>query len=68
MTAPIIPLNPFSPRAVQYQKNKGKCGVCGDNWADKQPRPHEAGGLYGNGIVAKRYVMGQVKDMSPFEG
>ncbi|XP_063609455.1 uncharacterized protein LOC134783472 [Penaeus indicus] len=48
---------------VQYQKNDGKCGVCGDNWADKVPRDHEAGGLFGNGIVGRRYVAGQVIDI-----
>ena len=45
---------------VQYDKNGGKCGVCGDNYADEQPRPHEAGGKFGLGIIGKRYVMGQV--------
>ncbi|XP_045123188.1 uncharacterized protein LOC123511404 [Portunus trituberculatus] len=48
---------------VHYQKNGGKCGVCGDNYQDKEPRDHEAGGLFGNGIVAKRYVSGQVIDI-----
>lgn len=46
---------------VHYQKNGGKCGVCGDNYKDKEPRPHEAGGMYGNGIVSKRYIAGQVR-------
>ena len=41
-------------------KNKGKCGVCGDNWADSQPRPHEGGGRYGQGVIGRRYTTGQV--------
>ena len=45
---------------VHYQKNDGKCGVCGDNWKDTEPRQHEAGGLYGNGFVVQDYQMGQV--------
>ncbi|XP_042868838.1 uncharacterized protein LOC122251188 [Penaeus japonicus] len=48
---------------VQYQKNDGKCGVCGDNFADKVPRDHEAGGLFGNGIIGRRFVAGQVIDI-----
>ena len=27
--------------SVQWQTNAGKCGVCGDNWAAPEPRPHE---------------------------
>ncbi|XP_045584551.1 uncharacterized protein [Procambarus clarkii] len=45
---------------VQYQKNGGKCGVCGDNYVEKVPRSHENGGLFGNGIITKNYVAGQV--------
>ena len=44
---------------MQWQNNGGRCGVCGDNWADRQPRAHEAGGRYGQGIVGRRYTMGQ---------
>lgn len=44
---------------VQFNQNKGKCGVCGDNWTDKHPRPHEAGGRYGNGVIGRRYTTGQ---------
>ena len=42
-------------------KNGGKCGVCGDNVADPQPRPHEGGGKYGQGVIGRRYTTGQVK-------
>lgn len=48
---------------VHYQKNKGQCGVCGDDYREKVPRSHEAGGLFGNGIISKRYVSGQVIDI-----
>ncbi|XP_063868498.1 uncharacterized protein LOC135104810 [Scylla paramamosain] len=49
--------------AIHYGKNNGKCGVCGDDYRDKVPRDHEAGGTYGNGIVTKRYISGQVIDI-----
>lgn len=32
----------------------------GDNYADPLPRPHETGGIYGNGIIVRRYAPGQV--------
>jgi len=49
--------------SVQWEANGGKCGVCGDNWADPSPRPHEAGGKYGNGVIGKTYAMGQTIDV-----
>ncbi len=49
--------------AVQYDKNKGKCGVCGDAWHLEQPREHESGGLYGNGEIGKHYIEGQTIDV-----
>ena len=45
---------------VQYNQNDGKCGVCGDNWADPQPRENEAGGTYGKGVIVANYTKGQV--------
>ncbi|XP_066988123.1 uncharacterized protein [Macrobrachium rosenbergii] len=48
---------------VHYQKNGGKCGVCGDNFKDEVPRDHEAGGLFANGIISRRYVVGQAIDI-----
>ncbi|XP_076039285.1 uncharacterized protein LOC143024375 [Oratosquilla oratoria] len=48
---------------VQYKLNKGKCGVCGDDFRETVPRSHEAGGVYANGIISKRYVAGQVIDI-----
>ncbi|XP_045606928.2 uncharacterized protein [Procambarus clarkii] len=44
---------------VQYEDNDGQCGVCGDNWADPQPRDNEAGGTYGTGLIVANYTMGQ---------
>ena len=29
----------------QWGKNGGKCGVCGDDWEDPQPRANEVGPL-----------------------
>ncbi|KAL0280044.1 UNVERIFIED_CONTAM: hypothetical protein PYX00_001458 [Menopon gallinae] len=42
----------------QWQKNGGKCGICGDAWDMPKPRPHEAGGKYGNGIIVRKYKKG----------
>ncbi|ROT74822.1 hypothetical protein C7M84_006684 [Penaeus vannamei] len=49
---------------VQYQQNDGMCGVCGDNYVDDIPRPHEAGGLYANGIIGRRYVINIEADLT----
>lgn len=45
--------------AVHWQQNKGKCGVCGDAYHLSQPRPHEAGGEFANGIIVRHYTAGQ---------
>lgn len=42
------------------QQNHGKCGVCGDNYADPVPRSHESGGAFASGIIVRRYAPGQV--------
>jgi len=39
----------------------GKCGPCGDDFRQKEPRDHESQGLYGNGIIGRQYVAGQVQ-------
>ncbi|XP_075218054.1 uncharacterized protein LOC142322855 [Lycorma delicatula] len=39
----------------QWVKNGGKCGICGDAWDLPQPRPHEAGGKYGQGLITRKY-------------
>jgi len=44
----------------QWRTNGGKCGICGDPWDTKQPRPNEAGGMFGNGVVVRKYEMNQV--------
>ncbi|XP_023322766.1 uncharacterized protein LOC111697106 [Eurytemora carolleeae] len=44
--------------AKQFQENGGQCGVCGDSWEVPHPQPHETGGLYGNGVIAKTYLTG----------
>jgi hypothetical protein len=49
--------------AVQWDQNSGKCGVCGDSYSAEIPRPHEAGGDYGRGIISRRYAMGQEIDV-----
>jgi len=50
--------------AAVLQANKGKCGVCGDNWADPPPRTHEIGGKYGNKIITRKYTSGQTIDVT----
>lgn len=44
---------------TQFWQNGGKCGLCGDNFADKVPRRHELGGLYGEGVIVGSYSSGQ---------
>ncbi|XP_046385899.1 uncharacterized protein LOC124155817 [Ischnura elegans] len=44
----------------QWQRNGGKCGVCGDPWDAPQPRAHEAGGKYALGIIVRKYKVGSV--------
>jgi len=47
---------------VQWQTHKGKCGLCGNNYGDATPRPHELGGKYGEGVIVGRYKRnGQIK-------
>ncbi|GIY80715.1 hypothetical protein CEXT_134761 [Caerostris extrusa] len=38
-----------------WQRNKGKCGICGDAWDLPAPRANEDGGRYGKGIVTRTY-------------
>ncbi|KAJ8880438.1 hypothetical protein PR048_016907 [Dryococelus australis] len=45
--------------AVQWEQNQGRCGVCGDPYHFKTPRPHEAGGQYAKGIISRHYTAGQ---------
>lgn len=45
--------------AVQWEQNSGRCGVCGDAYHVKSPRPHEAGGEYAKGIISRYYTAGQ---------
>ena len=42
-----------------YNHMDGKCGICGDPW-DENPRAHETGGLYANGIIVRNYRPGEV--------
>ena len=34
--------------------------MCGDNYADPQPREHEAGGKYATGVISRTYTQGEV--------
>ncbi|XP_075983959.1 uncharacterized protein LOC142981747 [Anticarsia gemmatalis] len=40
----------------QWNKNDGKCGVCGDAWDAPQPRAHELGGRFGKGVIVRKYA------------
>lgn len=40
----------------QFERNGGKCGVCGDPW--EGPRENEAGGKFARGVVARQYHKG----------
>merc|ERR1719219_1960701 len=48
---------------TQHQRNKGKCGVCGDAYHLSRPRPNEHGGRFGTGKISKSYLQGQVIDI-----
>jgi len=41
--------------SVQWNRNGGKCGECGDAWNLNKPRPHEFGGKWGQGVIVRRY-------------
>ncbi|XP_043286016.1 uncharacterized protein [Venturia canescens] len=49
--------------STQNGRNGGKCGLCGDNYADPVPRENENGGTYGTGTITKTYKAGQVIDV-----
>lgn len=49
---------------TQWSQNGGKCGVCGDNYADPKPRQNELGGTFGQGEVVKAYKMGSVIEVT----
>ena len=47
----------------QWSTNKGKCGLCGDSYSLKQPRPYESGGKYVRNISTRIYHPGSVIDV-----
>ncbi|KAK7107063.1 uncharacterized protein [Littorina saxatilis] len=48
----------------QWNVNGGKCGICGDDYSDPQPRANEAGGKYGEGVIVRSYQRADVIDVS----
>jgi len=48
---------------TQFNKNGGRCGICGDAYDEAKPRHHESEGLYGNKVITKTYVMNSVIDL-----
>ena len=53
----------YTNTQTQWQKNGGKCGVCGDNWADPEPRNHEDGGKFHAGYIVQTYTAGSLIDI-----
>lgn len=49
---------------IQKSQLKGNCGFCGDSPRLAQPRPHELGGTYGQGVIVKTYKQQQNIDIS----
>lgn len=49
---------------MQWNTNKGKCGLCGDDYRDKTPRSHELGGKYGTGVIVSSYTKGSVVEVT----
>ncbi|XP_034176901.2 uncharacterized protein LOC117602697 [Osmia lignaria lignaria] len=45
---------------IQMEQNGGKCGECGDNYALPRPRPNDNGGIYGLGIIVKKYSPNEI--------
>lgn len=37
-----------------------RCGICGDAYNMPAPRPHELGGVYGDGIIVAHYAPGSL--------
>jgi len=50
--------------SVMHDQNHHLCGVCGDAYHLHQPRPNEAGGRYGRGVIAATYTQGQIIDVT----
>lgn len=49
---------------MQWNTNGGKCGACGDNYADPVPRDNENTGKYGEGKIVAEYEAGSVVNVS----
>ncbi|XP_045488901.1 uncharacterized protein LOC110993889 [Pieris rapae] len=48
----------------QHDKNKGRCGICGDAYDLPSPRPHELGGKYGQGTIVANFTSKQIINVS----
>lgn len=47
---------------VQWNRNRGKCGVCGDAY-DSSFKRHEVGGPFATGFITETYSQGQQIDV-----
>ena len=50
--------------SVQWNKNKGKCGVCGDAYHDRNPKYVYPGKYAADGFITKTYNEGQTIDVT----
>ncbi|XP_055642293.1 uncharacterized protein LOC129779062 [Toxorhynchites rutilus septentrionalis] len=46
--------------SVQWDVNKGKCGLCGDSYSASKPRTNELGGGFGQGEIVRNFTKGAV--------
>lgn len=51
----------MSYHQVQWEDNKGKCGICGDAYSGL--RDHETGGFYARNITTRTYAPGSPIDV-----
>ena len=50
--------------AVQHGAvNQGRCGICGDPYTGNS-QPHQAGGQFATGTIARSYLPGQIIDIA----
>merc|ERR1719422_572966 len=48
--------------SVQHNSvNQGRCGLCGDSFSGTHP--HQAGGMFATGTIARSYMPGQIIDI-----
>lgn len=56
MTKTIVTVS--TRRLKQITKLYFRCGICGDAYNIPAPRPHELGGVFGEGVIVAQYAPG----------